>query len=206
MTRGSIPVAACWRSSTDPWTSTFSDARWRPDPLHASPRRAGRRHCPPDRGAALGDRSGLRPDEPRRRSRGRASRALLDLTTEIMTPFPAGVYRGASCLCGLADGTGALIARLHHSVADGVGGLRMAEIFLTLDAGGLLDTDLDAILCKWRAAACDRDLLMPLPPSGQRSPVPSVSSNRRRPNSHSSVRILHEPNARPARRSTPFAR
>ena len=31
MTRGSIPVAACWRSSTDPWTSTFSDARWRPE-------------------------------------------------------------------------------------------------------------------------------------------------------------------------------
>ena len=35
--------------------------------------------------------------------------------------------------------------------------------------------------------------LIPLPPSGQRSPVPSVWPNRRRPNSHSSVRIRTSP-------------
>ena len=126
-----------------------------------------------------------------------------------MTPFPAGRPPWRIVLVtGLADGTGALIARLHHSVADGIGGLRMAEIFLTLDADTTPppDTDLDAILCSGEPPPPTTISLMPLPPSGQRSPVPSVSSNRRRPNSHSSVRILHEPNARPARRSTPFAR
>ena len=89
-------------------------------------------------------------------------RALLDLTTEIhMTPFPAGRPPWRLVLVtGLADGTGALIARLHHSVADGIGGLRMAEIFLTLEADTTPppDTDLDAILCEWRAAATDHDL------------------------------------------------
>ena len=130
-------------------------------------------------------------------------RALLDLTTEIhMTPFPAGRPPWRLVLVtGLADGTGALIARLHHSVADGIGGLRMAEIFLTLEADTTPppDTDLDAILCEWRAAATDHDLLIPLPPSGQRSPVPSVWPNRRRPNSHSSVRIRTSPtHGRPA--------
>ena len=136
-------------------------------------------------------------------------RALLDLTTEIhMTPFPAGRPPWRLVLVtGLADGTGALIARLHHSVADGIGGLRMAEIFLTLEADTTPppDTDLDAILCEWRAAATDHDLLIPLPPSGRRSPIPSVWPTTAA-NSHSSVRIRHEPNARPARRSTPFAR
>ena len=88
-------------------------------------------------------------------------RALLDLTTNIhMTPFPAERPPWRIVLVtGLADGTGALIARLHHSVADGIGALRMAEIFLTLepDTTPPADTDLDAVLAEWRASAPDHD-------------------------------------------------
>ena len=102
----------------------------------------------------------------------------------------------------LADGSGALIARLHHSIA--IGGLRMAEIFLTLepDTAPPPETDLDATLPSGEPPPPTTISPMRLPPSGQRSPVPSVWRNRRRPNSHSSVRIRHESNVRRATRST----
>ncbi|MEO0495167.1 MAG: wax ester/triacylglycerol synthase domain-containing protein [Actinomycetota bacterium] len=84
-------------------------------------------------------------------------RALLDLTTEIhTTPFAAGRPPWIiHVVTGLADGRGALISRLHHSIADGVGSLRMAEIFLSLEPDAELpaEVDLDAVLDERRAAA-----------------------------------------------------
>jgi len=62
-------------------------------------------------------------------------RALLELTTRLhTTPYepdrpPWLIYS----VRGLADGKGALIARVHHSVADGIGALRISEIYLDLE-------------------------------------------------------------------------
>ncbi len=62
-------------------------------------------------------------------------RALLELATRLHTnPYepdrpPWLIYS----VRGLADGKGALIARVHHSIADGIGALRISEIYLDLE-------------------------------------------------------------------------
>ena len=55
---------------------------------------------------------------------------------------------------GLADGRGALYSMLHHAIADGVGQLRMAEVFqeLTPDADEPPEVDLEAIVADALAA------------------------------------------------------
>jgi len=61
--------------------------------------------------------------------------ALLRLAAKIHTqPFdtnrpPWLMYN----VNGLADGKGALISRLHHSIADGIGALRMSELYLDIE-------------------------------------------------------------------------
>lgn len=83
-------------------------------------------------------------------------RALLDLTAQLMAePFPAErppwvIY----VIHGLADGKSALLSRLHHAVADGIGSLRMSEIYIdleraTTDPG---DVDLAGFIAERRAA------------------------------------------------------
>lgn len=80
---------------------------------------------------------------------------LLDLTARLMAePFPADrppwvIY----AIHGLADGKSALLSRLHHSVADGIGSLRMSEIYIDLqretnDPG---DTELGPFLAERRS-------------------------------------------------------
>lgn len=70
---------------------------------------------------------------------------------------------------GLADGGGALIVKLHHSVTDGVGAIRLAEQYmdLTRQAPAPPEVDLDAIVAADAAAhrAGDR----PRDPSSERS-------------------------------------
>ncbi|MEM8707568.1 MAG: wax ester/triacylglycerol synthase domain-containing protein [Actinomycetota bacterium] len=84
-------------------------------------------------------------------------RALLDLTTELATtPFRPGRPPWIiNVVHGLTDGRGAIISRLHHSIADGIGSLRMAEILLSLepDATPPAEVDLDTLLGDRRAAA-----------------------------------------------------
>ena len=84
-------------------------------------------------------------------------RALLDLVARLQAePFADGRPPWLIVLItGLADGRGAMLSRLHHSVADGIGGLRMAEIYLDLDATTEPPplVDLDAVLAQRRAEA-----------------------------------------------------
>ncbi|MEM9201913.1 MAG: wax ester/triacylglycerol synthase domain-containing protein [Actinomycetota bacterium] len=83
-------------------------------------------------------------------------RALLDLTSRLMAePFPENsapwlIY----VIHGVAGNRSALLSRLHHAVADGIGSLRMSEIYIdlerdTVDPG---ETDLSDFLAD-RAAA-----------------------------------------------------
>jgi WS/DGAT/MGAT family acyltransferase len=62
-------------------------------------------------------------------------RQLLDLATRLYEePYdrtrPLWMFY---CIEGLQDGKGALFVKLHHSVADGIGALRMAEIYIDLE-------------------------------------------------------------------------
>ena len=62
-------------------------------------------------------------------------RALLDLTARLMAePFPAGrppwiIF----VITGLADARSAVLSRIHHAVADGIGSLRISEIYIDLE-------------------------------------------------------------------------
>ncbi len=72
-------------------------------------------------------------------------RALLDLATELhCTPYdpdrPPWLIHSVR---GLADGKGALIARLHHSVADGIGALRLSEMYLDVERNSEPPPDVD---------------------------------------------------------------
>ena len=64
-----------------------------------------------------------------------AHRDVLDLTAQLMAePFPADrppwvIY----VIHGLAEGRSGLLSRLHHAVADGLGGLRLAEVYVDLE-------------------------------------------------------------------------
>ncbi|MEM9521797.1 MAG: wax ester/triacylglycerol synthase domain-containing protein [Actinomycetota bacterium] len=88
-------------------------------------------------------------------------RTLLDLTARLMTePFPEN---GAPWLMyviqGLAGDKSAVLTRLHHAVADGIGSLRMAEIYIdferaTTDPG---DVDLADFLAERRTAETSRN-------------------------------------------------
>ena len=62
-------------------------------------------------------------------------RQLLDLATRLYEePYdrtrPLWLFY---CIEGLADGQGALFVKQHHSVADGIGALRMAEVYTDLE-------------------------------------------------------------------------
>jgi WS/DGAT/MGAT family acyltransferase len=81
-------------------------------------------------------------------------RQLLDLTTTLMQePFdrtrPLWLFVVVE---GLADGRGALVTKMHHTVTDGEGGIRLAERYMELerDAPAPDDVDLDAVLEKAR--------------------------------------------------------
>jgi len=85
-------------------------------------------------------------------------RALLELTTRLhTTPYepdrpPWLIYS----VRGLAGGKGALIARVHHSVADGIGALRISEIYLDLERNPEPPESVDvAAVMQERAAAED---------------------------------------------------
>jgi diacylglycerol O-acyltransferase / wax synthase len=62
-------------------------------------------------------------------------RALLELTTRLhQQPFERGRPLWEFIVVeGLPDGRAAMIQKLHHTVTDGVGGLRLAERFLDLE-------------------------------------------------------------------------
>ena len=49
---------------------------------------------------------------------------------------------------GLADGRGALVAKLHHTVADGFSAVKLAEAYTTVERGAPPsgDVDLEAVL------------------------------------------------------------
>jgi WS/DGAT/MGAT family acyltransferase len=83
-------------------------------------------------------------------------RAVLDLVARLQAePFPDGRPPWLIVLItGLADGRGAMLSRVHHAVADGIGGLRMAEVYLDLerDAAPPPAVDLGAVLAERRAA------------------------------------------------------
>ncbi len=84
-------------------------------------------------------------------------RAVLDLVARLQAePFPEGRPPWLIVLItGLADGRGAMLSRLHHAVADGIGSLRMAEVYLDLErtTEAPAPVDLDAILAERRANA-----------------------------------------------------
>ena len=84
-------------------------------------------------------------------------RALLDLVARLHAePFEPGRPPWLIVIItGLADGRGAMLSRLHHAVADGIGSLRMAEVYLDLErtTAAPPTVDLDAILADRRAAA-----------------------------------------------------
>jgi WS/DGAT/MGAT family acyltransferase len=65
----------------------------------------------------------------------RDDRALMELATRIhQTPFERGRPLWEFVVVeGLSDGRAAMVQKLHHTVTDGVGGLRLAERFLDLE-------------------------------------------------------------------------
>lgn len=83
-------------------------------------------------------------------------RALLDLVARLHAePFEPGRPPWRIILItGLADGRGAMLSRLHHAVADGIGSLRMAEVYLALERTTTAPppVDLDRVLAERRAA------------------------------------------------------
>ncbi|MEM9466383.1 MAG: wax ester/triacylglycerol synthase domain-containing protein [Actinomycetota bacterium] len=82
-------------------------------------------------------------------------RALLDLVARLQAEvFAEGRPPWLIVnITGLADGRGAMLSRLHHAVADGIGSLRMAEIYVDLERtpDPPPPIDLDAILAQRRA-------------------------------------------------------
>ena len=82
--------------------------------------------------------------------------ALLALATQIhTTPLPPdrppwAIYS----VRGLGNGNGALISRLHHSIADGIGALRMSEVYIDLERNPHRQSPVDLReLLRTRAAA-----------------------------------------------------
>jgi diacylglycerol O-acyltransferase / wax synthase len=83
-------------------------------------------------------------------------RQLLDLVTRLHEePFdrtrPLWMFYAIE---GLADGRGALLAKQHHAVADGIGAMRMAEMYTDIerDVAAPPEVDLDAIFAEAVAA------------------------------------------------------
>ena len=83
-------------------------------------------------------------------------RQLLDLATRLYEePYdrtrPLWLFY---CIEGLDDGRGALFTKQHHSVADGIGALRMAEVYTDLerDVPPPPEVDLDQVMADARAA------------------------------------------------------
>jgi diacylglycerol O-acyltransferase / wax synthase len=84
-------------------------------------------------------------------------RQLYDLAARLMQdPFdrtrPLWFF---AIVDGLADGRGAMFAKLHHTIADGHAALRLAELYLTLerDAPPPPDVDLDGVVRESAAEA-----------------------------------------------------
>ena len=89
-------------------------------------------------------------------------RQLLDLVTRLYEePYdrtrPLWMFYAID---GLEDGRGALLAKQHHAVADGIGALRMAEVYTDLerDVPPPPEVDLEAILAA--AVEAERDELL----------------------------------------------
>jgi diacylglycerol O-acyltransferase len=83
-------------------------------------------------------------------------RQLLDLATRLYEePYdrtrPLWLFY---CIEGLPDGQGALFVKQHHSVADGIGALRMAEVYTDLEREGAPppSVDLDQVIADALAA------------------------------------------------------
>ncbi len=78
--------------------------------------------------------------------------ALLQLTIDLhTTPYdPDRPPWLLHSVVGMADGSGALIGRMHHSIADGIGAMRMTEAYIDLerDAEPPPAIDLDGILAE----------------------------------------------------------
>src|SRR5215218_7811290 len=79
------------------------------------------------------------------------TRQLLDLAAVLSSdPFDrARPLWQFTLVEGLADGTGALLAKLHHTITDGEGGVRLSALFVDVErdpptASGKEDDDVDA--------------------------------------------------------------
>ena len=94
--------------------------------------------------------------------RGGAMRQLLDLAAKLYEePYdrtrPLWMFYSIE---GLEDGRGALFVKQHHSVADGIGALRMAEVYTDLErtAKAPPEVDLEQVIAD--AAAAEREDLL----------------------------------------------